>query len=121
MEKFIEPITTRSKRFGVEIIKYCLELKKIGVEYSIRDQLLRSGTSVGANIIEGRSSSSRIQLIRYYEISLRSADETKYWLELIITSYSLPIPMKLIDELDQITRITASIINKLKSNPGMKY
>lgn len=121
MEKEIEPITIRTKRYSVEIIKYCIELKSKGVEYSIRDQLLRSGTSVGANIMEGKASSSRIQLARYYEIALRSADETKYWLEITSLSYKLSLPIELINELNQIIRILSSIIKKLNYNPGENY
>jgi four helix bundle protein len=121
MADYAEPIGIRSKKFSVSIIKYCLHLKRKGIDYSIRDQLLRSGTSIGANIIEGRSSSSRIQLARYYEIALRSADETRYWLEIIAMSYALPEEEVLVNELDQLIRILASIIKKLKNNPGSNY
>lgn len=117
----VEPIREKSKKFSVAIIKYCLQLKAQGVDYSVRDQLLRSGTSLGANINEGRSSSTRIQLVRYYEIALRSADETKYWLEIISMSYGHPIQNELINELDQLTRILSSIIKKLKQNTGPNY
>lgn len=49
----------------------------------ITDQLLRSATSVGANIIEAKSSSSKRDFIKFYEIALKSANESKYWFGLL--------------------------------------
>ena len=45
--------------------------------------MLRSGTSIGANVVEAKSASSRRDFTRYYEIALKSANETKYWLGLV--------------------------------------
>jgi four helix bundle protein len=55
-----------------------IEIKKI--HYSIIDQVVRSSTSIGANIVEAKSASSRRDFIKYYEIALKSVNETKYWL-----------------------------------------
>ena len=71
-------IRVRTKKFATRIIKLTVELKVKNVEYSLRDQILRSGTSVGANVREGKASSSKKELIRFYEIALRSANETDY-------------------------------------------
>lgn len=49
----------------------------------ISKQLLRSSTSIGANLVEARAASSRLEFKRFYEISLKSANETKYWLALL--------------------------------------
>jgi len=53
------------------------------VYWTVTDQLIRSATSIGANIIEGKSASSKKDFIRYYEIAFKSANETKYWLGLL--------------------------------------
>ena len=53
------------------------------IYWIISDQLLRSATSIGANIIEAKAASSKKDFIRFYEISLKSANETKYWLCLL--------------------------------------
>lgn len=53
------------------------------IQYSLPDQLLRSATLIGANIIEAKSGSSKKDFIRFYTIVLKSANETKYWLCLI--------------------------------------
>src|SRR4051812_5305365 len=72
-----------TKNFAVEIVRFVHQLKARAVDYPIRDQLLRSGTSIGANINEAKSSSSRKEYIRFNEIALRSANETQYWFEII--------------------------------------
>lgn len=53
------------------------------VYWIISDQLLRSATSIGANVIEAQAASSKRDFIRFFEISLKSANETKYWLGLL--------------------------------------
>lgn len=105
-----------TKDFAIAIVKFTIELKRSGVEYSLRDQLLRSGTSVGANVKEGKASSSRRELKRYYEIALRSADETEYWLDVIKRAYELNNEQFEIlnSELKQIMNVIARIIINLK-------
>lgn len=49
----------------------------------IINQVLRSGTSIGANIIEAQAASSKLEFKKFYEIALKSANETKYWLCLL--------------------------------------
>ncbi|CAN5607409.1 four helix bundle protein [soil metagenome] len=105
-----------TRDFAVMIVKFTIELKRSGVEYSLRDQLLRSETSVGANVKEGKASSSRRELIRYYEIALRSADETEFWLDVIQRSYEMKNDQFEIlnSELKQIMNVIATIIINLK-------
>ena len=82
-------IKERTKEFAIIIVKFTIELKKQGIEYPLRDQLLRSGTSIGANVKEARASSTKKELIRFYEIALRSADETEFWMEVIRDGYQM--------------------------------
>jgi len=105
-----------TKKFAIVIVKFTFELKRSGVEYSLRDQLLRSGTSVGSNVKEAKASSSKRELIRYYDIALRSADETEYWLEVIKEAYELKNEQFQIlnSELKQIMNVIARIIINLK-------
>ena len=105
-----------TKKFAVIITKFAIELKKSGVEYALRDQLLRSGTSVGANVKEAKASNTRKELIRFYEIALRSCDESEFWLEVIQEGYDMKMdrfnPIK--SELKEITKVLVTIINNLK-------
>jgi len=102
--------------YAVLIVKETLALKKEGVEYSLRDQLLRSGTSIGANVREAKASSSRRELIRYYEISLKSCEETEFWINVIQLGYEMSNNRfeSMMKELNEITRVLVTIINNLK-------
>ena len=72
----------KSKEFGKEIILLCRRMGKVGVERSLVDQLLRSGTSIGANIHEAQYAQGKKDFISKLEISLKECNETDYWLEL---------------------------------------
>ncbi len=67
----------------MEIIKFIGTLPEKKVYWIISDQLLRSATSIGANVVEAKASSSKRDFIKFYEIALKSANETKYWLGLL--------------------------------------
>jgi four helix bundle protein len=67
----------------VKFYKYLIEEKK---EYVISKQLLRSGTSIGANIREGRFAQSEADFINKLSIALKEAEETQYWIELLKNS-----------------------------------
>ena len=86
--------------------------------YPVIDQLLRSATSVGANIIEAKSGNSRKNLINYFSIALRSANETRYWLRLIRDTFEIDINEieLLLEESDELARILAKSILTLKNN-----
>ena len=105
-----------TKQFAIKIVKLTIALKKEGVEYSLRDQLLRSGTSIGANVKEAKASSSRKELIRFYEIALKSCDETEFWLYVIKSAYEMNNEQFEIlnSELKQIMNVIARIIINLK-------
>ena len=82
-EKFKESFIRRLIKFSLDIIKLSEEMRQKKVFYSIIDQLIRSATSIGANVVEAKSSSSKRDYLRFFEIALKSANETKYWLILI--------------------------------------
>lgn len=81
----------RAYRFSLSLIDFVVGLPDKKTYWIISDQLLRSGTSVGANIVEAKSSSSKRDFIKYFEIALKSANETKYWLCLLRDSPKLEI------------------------------
>lgn len=113
-------LRVRTYDFSIQTIKFVNELPNKRAFWSIGDQLLRSATSVGANIIEAKSSSSRKEFIKYYEISLKSANESKYWLCLLRDSYK-ELSFKcgeLLTELDEICRMLTSSVLTLK---GKKF
>ena len=109
-------VKTRAYSFSLEIIKFVNELPNKRAFWSIGDQLLRSATSIGANMIEAQSSSSRREFIKFYEISLKSANEAIYWLSLLRDSYpELKLKSeKLIKENSEICKMLGSSILTLK-------
>lgn len=82
----------------------------------IADQLIRSTTSIGANIVEAKSSSSKREFLNYFQISLKSANETKYWLALLdklLPDKSTEINLYL-SEVNEISKIIGSSILTMK-------
>jgi four helix bundle protein len=87
------------------------------IHFSIFDQLLRSGTSIGANIVEAKAGSSIKDFRNFYNIALKSSNETKYWLCLIRDTILIEEKdkiSKLLIEADELSKIIASIIINLK-------
>ena len=76
-------LRTKSKAFAIRIIRMCQWLSKEKIEYTLSKQCLRSGTSIGANIVEGLNGQSTNDFIAKLYISLKEANETNYWLELL--------------------------------------
>lgn len=68
----------RAYYFSKEIIFFVRNIKYEKIESSLFDQLIRSATSIGANVIEGRAGSSKKDWIKFFTIALKSANETKY-------------------------------------------
>lgn len=103
--------------FSRDVIKFLSLLPEKKVYWIISDQLLRSATSIGANVVEAKSSSSRKDFIKYYEIALKSANETKYWLSLLrdITGIEKEFITKLLSEVEEISKMLGSSILTLKN------
>ena len=76
-------IAIDSKKFAIRIVKLYKYLNDVKKEFVISKQILRSGTSIGANISESVYAQSRQDFISKLSISLKEASETKYWLEIL--------------------------------------
>lgn len=110
-------IKHRAFYFAKEIIFFVRKQKYDRIYFSIFDQLTRSGTSIGANLVEGLAGSSKNDFLKFNVIALKSANETKYWLCLIRDTLETDklVLEKLIKEADEISKIVASIIINTKS------
>lgn len=71
-----------SKQFAVDIVNLCTEIKEDRKSNVLLNQLLRSGTSIGANIHEANYAASKADFINKFQIALKECYETDYWLEL---------------------------------------
>ena len=76
-------IQDKSFRFAVRIVKLCKMLRTERKEYTLSNQLLRSGTSIGANVMEAQQAQSRADFQSKLNIALKEASETEYWLRLL--------------------------------------
>ena len=81
--KYERDIKQWTLEFAVMMIKLSKELKISKIDSDVVNQIRRSGCSVGANVREGKASTSRKELKRFYEIALRSANETGFWWEVL--------------------------------------
>ena len=75
-------LITLSRQFAVDIINLCSDIKENRKGNVLVNQLLRSGTSIGANIHEGNYASSRADFINKFQIALKECYETEYWLNI---------------------------------------
>ena len=80
------PLLSKSKAFALEIIQVCNQIKREKRETILVNQLLRSGTSIGANIREVFYGHSRADFIAKLQIALKECAESEYWLELLLES-----------------------------------
>jgi len=76
-------IEEKSFRFAVRIVRLCTHLRENKKEYVLSKQLLRSGTSIGANVVEAQQGQSRADFVSKLSIALKEAVETDYWLRLL--------------------------------------
>ena len=76
-------IESKSFSFAVQIVKLCRHLQSDNKEFVLSKQLLRSGTSIGANVAESQQAQSRADFISKLSIALKEAVETNYWLRLL--------------------------------------
>ena len=113
-------IKERTFEFAVEIVKGCRLLdEKPGVNRTLGRQLLRSGTSIGANVEEAQAGQSRADFISKYSIALKEARETIYWLRLLYASGDLVTGQfkPLIPEAEEISRVIGTIIVNARKSP----
>ncbi len=110
------PLRDRTKKLALRIIRLSEALPENGAGKVIGRQLLRCGTSVGANYRASLRAKSKADMINKWKIVEEEADETLYWLELLVESDIMPeVKLKpLMTELDEILAMLVSSINTLR-------
>ena len=107
----------RTKQFALDVMQFVSNLPKGRVSDALGYQLIRSGTSIGANYHEAQRAESKADFIHKVAIAEKEASETCYWLELFVEGAVSP-PAKaqtLLDEAGQLLSILSSIGNRAKS------
>ena len=109
------PLLDKTKAFALRIIKVCNEVKREKKESILTNQLVRSGTSIGANIREAFYAHCRADFIAKLQIALKECSESEYWLELLIESGYYE-DKTLLDQCIEIKKLLISSINTAKRN-----
>lgn len=111
----------RTFAFARRVVKLCQVLDQTpGTSRTLANQLLRSGTSIGANVEEGQASQSRADFTAKYSIACKEARETHYWLRLLASSEIVATDsiQEIIVEANQLIAILTAIVKKCRANPA---
>ncbi|PQJ08999.1 four helix bundle protein [Flavipsychrobacter stenotrophus] len=109
------PILKLSFDFSLMVIEYCEQLE-VNKKYVLSRQLLRSGTSIGANAMEAQNAESKADFLHKMRVAAKEAEETQYWLWLCNYSPAYPNCDDLITKLDEVNKVLGSIINSARKN-----
>ena len=109
MERKENVIMQLTLRFALDIIKYSEQLQE-EKKFVVANQLLKSGTSIGASIREAQNAESKVDFVHKFKIAAKEVEETFYWLELCALSENYPPIDNLKDQLDNIAKVVNKII-----------
>jgi four helix bundle protein len=107
-------IVEKSFQFAIKIVIYC-ELLDDKKKFVVSRQLLRSGTSIGANVREAQNAESKADFIHKIKLAAKEADETEYWLLICRHSPSYPFDVNLLTDIQELIKILSKIISSSKS------
>ncbi len=115
--KFKSDLRDRCYKLSLGVIDLADKLPNKQSVRIINHQLIRSATSVGANLVEAKASSSRLEFKKFYEIALKSANETRYWLELLRDTNKTETETitGLLSEVTEIANMLGAGVIKLKN------
>ncbi len=102
-------------KFALNTIEFCDELEK-HKKFPMSKQFFKSGTSIGANVMEAQNAQSKADFIHKLKIAAKEADETMYWIKLCNLSKSYPTNNELAVELASIINVLSKIISTTKNN-----
>ena len=109
------PLQEKSKSFALQIIRVCNEVKEKKREAVLTNQLLRAGTSVGANIREAFYAHGKADFIAKLQIALKECSESEYWLELLIESGYYD-DRAILEQCIEVKKLLVASINTAKNN-----
>ena len=111
-------VREKSKAFAIRTIRFVRYLQTEKKDFVLSNQILRSGTSIGANVRESKNAQSTADFINKLSIALKEADETSYWLELLFESDTIDKTMfnSLYDDTIELIALLTSIIMTTMNN-----
>jgi four helix bundle protein len=102
-------------QFALDIVRFAESLEE-RKKYTIANQIIKSGTSIGANVREAQNAESKIDFIHKLKIAAKEADETEYWLEICNHSERYPACEELLQQILSIKKVLSKIISTAKSS-----
>ena len=109
------PLIVKSKQFALDIIKVCNKVKSEKRENVLTNQLVRSGTSIGANIREAFYGHGKNDFIAKLQIALKECSESEYWIELLLENGYYD-DKTLLDKCIEIKKMLIASVNTAKKN-----
>jgi four helix bundle protein len=116
-------LVERTLNFAVRIVKFCRKAgRTTGAERTMWTQLLKAGTSIGANVEEAQGAESRADFTHKNGIAVKEAREARYWLRLfrLADLVKCEESASLLDEADQLYRILSTIVARTRENTKKK-
>ena len=109
-------IEDKSFAFAIRIVNLCKYLSETKKEFVLSKQLLRSGTSIGANVAEAEQAQSTPDFVSKMNIALKEASETKYWIRLLTSTNYLTEAesVSILNDCVELEKILVSIIKSSK-------
>ena len=114
------PLLKLTLDFSLMVIDYCEKLEQ-EKKFVVAKQLLKSGTSIGANSMEAQNSESKADFIHKIKIASKEADETQYWLTLCTYAANYPNCKLLCDKLEEIQKVLNKIVSTAKRKTPISF
>ena len=114
------PLIKLSIEFSISVVEYC-DLLFDQKKFALANQLIRAGTSIGANAMEAQNPESKADFIHKIKIAAKEGEETQYWLLICEKSNSYPKPEGLADKLEVLNKILGSILTTSKRKTPFSY
>ena len=110
-------LRNKAKEYAIQVVLLCRELRKNGVEAALVNQLMRAGTSVGANVYEAQYAQSTKDFISKLEIALKECNESDYWLDLLheVGSITEPDFRAIRGKIIELRRMLVSSVKTMKA------
>ena len=116
-------IENKSFQFSIRIVKLARYLQEEKREYILSKQLIRAGTSIGANVVESQQAQSRPDFISKLSIALKEAVETNYWLRLLHAAEYLSDSefQSVVSDCKELEKLLTAIIKTTRNTPHKSY
>lgn len=106
-------IVDKTFQYALKVLDYAEKLYSMK-RYALADQIIRSGTSIGANVWETQNAESKADFIHKMKIAAKEGDEQKFWMYLMKFSQHYPDPAEMVSDIEEIERILSAILSSSK-------